>query len=174
MDISNYEGETVMRIGKKAMPIMLLIFLMASILMFGHMMSSTVYANDISVTYQKQESDRFEVRITAKGNGEVKLGSFRVRNSEDVYMLPIDEEADFKVSPDRNSRVKSIMINGSEQKISDSINVKGMERSQTLHVEFADSSMPKTGDGTELWIYLAMLIGAAAWTYYLVRKSKKE
>ncbi|MEG1433322.1 hypothetical protein [Eubacterium sp.] len=107
----------------------------------------------IPVSYVKEESDAYALSVEVRGDGEIccKDGSEDdiLRRSQKVYLLKVDEEASFKLYPDKGDGIKSITLDDKDITNSianDRVIIKGQEKPQHLLIVFnSNQSSVRTG-----------------------------
>lgn len=153
--------------------------------------AETLKGSAVPVTYTKNESISYPLVLEVRGSGTVFDGNKNIKNSNEGYLLKIDESMNFKLNPDKNARVSRIILNGEsiKDKIENNeITVEGQEKEQKLIVEFTDANndmsqtgdsnaingMPQTGDSNNIMIYLLVLLISIIGFILLNRKSKHK
>lgn len=169
---------------KKINPKLLYLFILITIIGISFFRGINVHAetlkgSKVPVTYTKNESISYPLTLEVRGSGTVFDGSKNIKNSNEGYLLKIDESMIFKLNPDKNARVSRVVLNG--ESIKDKIEnneiiVEGQEKEQKLTVEFIDTInvMPQTGDSNNMMIYFLVLLISMIGFVLLNRKSKRE
>lgn len=138
--------------------------------------AADVLANSVPVEYERQESQSFPVEVKVNGPGKVTADKFEVRADEKDYPLPVDEEVTFKITPDKNGEVRTVVLNKKEDAKAVStktITVSGAEKKQVLEVEFVSSDAPSTGGETQYAYYFILFLFAAVF-FAVAYKELKE
>lgn len=150
-------------------------FILIGILSLGVCHSVNIYANSVPVEYDQEESQNFPVEVKVSGPGKVSTDKFQVTSDKKDYPLPVDEKVTFKIIPDKDGEIKTVVLN--EEKDSKAvqtgtITVNGAEKKQMLEVKFVSESSPLTGLKAQYLFYFFFFIAAAVIFVSIVRTLK--
>lgn len=131
----------------------------------------------IPVTYTKDEDTTFTLHVDVSGPGQVETGTDILKNQKKDYQLAVTGMMSFNAKAYKNSRVKSVILNGEEIKSTSgqNINVYGKKQEQTLKIQFESdrSAKPKTGDETKTALLAAMAVGSV-FVFLFIKHRRKE
>lgn len=112
--------------------------------------SLPVHAQDASgkvpVIYETDGNpvDAHLVMVHVSGDGMITTDDLQIRNTSEGFYLPVGETKTLKLVADNGASIDKIVINGKtelpELFAEDTIDVVGIEESQTIEVEFSKSS----------------------------------
>lgn len=133
--------------------------------------------SNVPVTYTKSEIISYVLTLEVKGDGAVFDGKRNVENSNEKYLLNVDDSIKFKFNPKKGAKISRVILNGEdvgESIENNEIVIDGHEREQSLIVEFTSNinGIPQTGDSNEIAIYFLVLLISIVGFILLNHKSK--
>lgn len=132
----------------------------------------------IPVTYTKDEDTTFTLHVDVSGPGQVETGTDILKNQKKDYQLAVTGMMSFNAKAYKNSKVKSVILNGEEIKLTSgqNIDVYGKKQEQTLKITFepdGKSTKPKTGDETKIALFAVMAVGSVS-VFLFIKHRRKE
>lgn len=151
---------------KKRMRAWAVVFVFCVLPFCGTVNASAEVRGDVPVTYTKEESDVYTLKVEVKGDGEVICGLDTIRNTTKEYDLPVDENITFDLKPDRDSSIKKVVLNDENitGKVKNNfLKIEGTEKEQLLSITFdekAESGIfgPKTGDSAKIFPFILLIV----------------
>lgn len=129
------------------------------------------------ISYVKEESVAYRLRIKVMGEGSVHDGDAMIRNDEKHYTLPVDETRIFEINADEGKIIKKIELDGTPiavAKDSNKLIIKGAQKDQSLVVIFESQEYPQTGIFKQNGGYILLTLIAFLFIMQMVLCTEKD